>query len=303
MANIIKFGGAVSGGNAVAGDLLSGKTASVDAGDITGSMPNIGARDFAPTTVHQAIPAGYHNGSGLVYGDPDLVSANIKAGANIFGVAGNANVVDTSPGDAIAANLLSGKKAYVNGAQIVGSMPNKNWMWSPPNLIVPGEGLLYVVPPIGYYSGDLNYATNGGIQLTDSDFVADNIKKGINLFGKVGTYNPTYPSKHLFRQGVSIDTTMVYDFGVSVVVGLVRFSGSGGAETMYRCIVSGSNDSTNFNVVYDQNLGAWGSQISEYRDLNAQVYRWWKVQVIGIKTAPYSAHMYVLIPNGYVQNN
>jgi hypothetical protein len=53
-----------------------------------------------------------------------LVSTNIKSGATIFGVAGNSNVVDTSSGDATDAQILDGKKAWVDGAEVTGSATN-----------------------------------------------------------------------------------------------------------------------------------------------------------------------------------
>lgn len=76
-------------GNATASDLLSGKTASTDAGDIVGTMANRGAVNITPSTANQAIQAGYHNGSGLVQGSANLIADNIKDGVNIFGVVGN----------------------------------------------------------------------------------------------------------------------------------------------------------------------------------------------------------------------
>ncbi|OLN21910.1 hypothetical protein BTO30_12490 [Domibacillus antri] len=76
-------------GNAVAADLLSGKTASTDTGDIVGTMTNRGVVNITPNTVNQVIPAGFHNGSGIVAGDPDLIAENIKLGTVIFGVTGN----------------------------------------------------------------------------------------------------------------------------------------------------------------------------------------------------------------------
>ena len=58
-------------------------------GTQTGTMPDNGAEDFTPTTTSQLISAGYHNGSGTVEGDGDLIAGNIKSGADIFGVAGS----------------------------------------------------------------------------------------------------------------------------------------------------------------------------------------------------------------------
>lgn len=41
---------------------------------------------------------------------------------------------------------------------------------------------LKLTPPKGFYDG-----ATGTVNITDADFIADNIKTGINLFGKVGT--------------------------------------------------------------------------------------------------------------------
>lgn len=66
-------------GNATASDLLSGKTASTDAGEITGTMINRGAVTITPSTSDQTIPSGYHNGSGVV-----KKAAIVNPGENIL---------------------------------------------------------------------------------------------------------------------------------------------------------------------------------------------------------------------------
>jgi hypothetical protein len=43
---------------------------------------------LTPTTTQQTIAMGYHNGSGTVEGDADLVAGNIKGGVSLFGVDG-----------------------------------------------------------------------------------------------------------------------------------------------------------------------------------------------------------------------
>jgi len=87
--------GSDSAGNATPEHVLAGKTFSNDAGtDLTGTMPNHGAKIITPSTVNQAIPAGYHNGQGYVVGSPNLIPANIKNGVNIFGVVGSLPNVD-----------------------------------------------------------------------------------------------------------------------------------------------------------------------------------------------------------------
>jgi hypothetical protein len=54
-----------------------------------GTMPNRGAMTITPGTTSQIIPTGFHNGSGTVVGDVDLIASNILNGVNIFGVVGN----------------------------------------------------------------------------------------------------------------------------------------------------------------------------------------------------------------------
>ena len=76
-------------GDAAAGDVLTGKTFSnASAAGIAGAMPNNGAVTIVPTTTQQTIAAGYHNGSGKVEGDADLVAGSIARGVDLFGVSG-----------------------------------------------------------------------------------------------------------------------------------------------------------------------------------------------------------------------
>lgn len=85
LSGLAKFRVSNSGagsGNATASDILSGKTASTDAGDIVGTMPNkVGsATVITPSTADQAIPQGYYGG---VVGDGKVKAITITAGNNI----------------------------------------------------------------------------------------------------------------------------------------------------------------------------------------------------------------------------
>ena len=81
--------GSDAAGNATPGDVLSGKTFTNDSGEQTGTMTNQGAKVITPGTTNKTIPAGYHNGSGYVVGDANLIPENIASGKNIFGVNGS----------------------------------------------------------------------------------------------------------------------------------------------------------------------------------------------------------------------
>ena len=107
-----------SDANAVAGNILSGKTAYVNGSKITGSMPSRSATTYTPGTSNQTIASGqYLSGAQTIKGDANLVAANIAKGKSIFGISGTY----TSDATATAADIKSGKTAYVNGIKITGS--------------------------------------------------------------------------------------------------------------------------------------------------------------------------------------
>ena len=78
-------------GNAVASDVLAGKTFTNNDGvEYTGTMVNRGgATTVTPTTSNQTKAAGYYSGAITIKGDSNLVASNILSGKSIFGVAGN----------------------------------------------------------------------------------------------------------------------------------------------------------------------------------------------------------------------
>ena len=105
-------------GDASSDDIRSGKTAIVNGSMKTGSMPIEKISDSTST-----IYEGYYKETKLEKIDSDLNSDNIKTGVTIFGISGNANIIDSSSGnvDASADDLLTGKKAWVSGQLIVGT--------------------------------------------------------------------------------------------------------------------------------------------------------------------------------------
>lgn len=110
-------------GTAVAGDILSGKTAYVDGVKVTGNIASKAAQTYIPGTSNQTIAAGqYLSDTQTIAGDADLVAANIVTGKNIFNVAGTFSKESSQP--IAAANVLSGKIGFVNGTKVTGNMPN-----------------------------------------------------------------------------------------------------------------------------------------------------------------------------------
>lgn len=81
-------------GNAIASDLITGKTATTDAGEITGTL------DLS-----------------------NLLAANVKVGTTINGVAGTF----TNDANAVNIDIASSKTAYVNGIKITGTSNKKGY--------------------------------------------------------------------------------------------------------------------------------------------------------------------------------
>jgi hypothetical protein len=176
-------------GTATPANVLASKTFSAGANyNVAGTMPDRGAVTLTPSTSNVAIAAGYHNGSGYVQGDADLVSANIKYGKNIFGVAGKFEVVDTAGTTAGASGVLSGYTCYSNGYLITGTMPNMagGSVQTATSTSAPGDGNLRFYAPAGYYNGNVM------VGYYDADFIAANIVNGKSIFGITGTFNKIY---------------------------------------------------------------------------------------------------------------
>lgn len=114
-------------GTATAPDILSGETAWVNGVQVTGTMTNQGAKTASLNAGGSyTIPAGYHNGSGKI-------TAN--------------SLASQTDGDATAAQILSGKIAYVDGAKVTGSMTNRGAI---SKTLSPGSS--YTIPA-GYHNG------------------------------------------------------------------------------------------------------------------------------------------------------
>lgn len=163
--------------NATAGDVLDGKIiVAADGTEVEGTMTNNGAvsATLDATTGKQSytVPAGYHNGSGTVAitletksATPSASSQNITptSGKVLSKVTVNAipsNWGNTTGDDAVAANILAGKKAHtnVNGTAtlIEGTMTNNGAI----SATIDGLTTTSYSVPAGYTSGGSVSLTN-----------------------------------------------------------------------------------------------------------------------------------------------
>ncbi len=138
----------------------------------TGSMVNQGAWESSGLAAGSSvvIPPGYHNGAGKVTAK-DLASQ--------------------TPGDVTAAQIWTGKKAWVNGKQITGTLATQGG-----STTIPGTAAKTIVTPNKIVTG--NIAVAG-----DANLVAGNIKKNVTIFGVKGICEGWFPTAtDLYLNGV-----------------------------------------------------------------------------------------------------
>lgn len=224
--------------------VLAGQSVYIGGAKQNGTMPDA-TQNITPSTVNIAINPGYHNGTGVVAGDPDLVPANIKAGANIFGVAGSGTVVDTADAALDPAFLVVGYSGYDDGVKKNGTLVDAT------TSITPGASNQAI--PHGYHNGT-------GIVMGDPDLTAGNIKTGVSIFGVTGTLNPGVSRAKLTYNpadvtGFGSGTTTIFTFNITGLTftpaaafltgtSLVYTLGGGGGSTPYG--LAATTDTTNY---------------------------------------------------------
>lgn len=205
--------------NAVADNILNGKTAYVNGVKITGAMRNnTGVSETLTINGSYTIPEGYHDGTGTVTqnittkaaatitpttsditigagqyltgaqtvkGDADLVAGNIKSGVNIFGItgtySGGGGTTINNQNKTVTPTTSQQSITADSGYTGLGTV-TVNAIQTETKSATPGASAQTITPSSGKYLTSVSVAG-------DSDLVSGNIKSGINIFGVTGTYS------------------------------------------------------------------------------------------------------------------
>ena len=105
--------------NVTTAGYISSGTAGNSSISLTANVTTKAAATITPGTSDQTIASGtYLTGAQTIVGDTDLIAKNIKSGISIFGVTGNF----TADATATAEDIIQGETAYINGAEITGTL-------------------------------------------------------------------------------------------------------------------------------------------------------------------------------------
>lgn len=160
-----------------AGDVLAGKVILDSEGEpLTGTMPERGSWNSSELAAGASvtIPGGHHSGSGKV------TAKSLSA---------------QTSGTATAAQILSGKTAWVNGSEVTGSMANRGNYGGTGNSRgndTSGQRM-WVKVPGGYYNENAQVFLNWSDICSMAGLTADKIKKNVSIMGIIGAHDGFVP--------------------------------------------------------------------------------------------------------------
>ena len=227
----------VSSVTATAADVLANKIIVNASGEtVAGTMANNGAvsKTLDTTTGNQSytVPKGYHSGTGTVKVVLEEKSATpTKSAQTVTPTSGKvlskvtvaaipANYIDTTDADAVAADILYGKFAYVDGEKIEGTMANNGAV----SKTLTPSSTSYTVPA-GYHDG------TGKVSITTEEKSATPTKSAQTITptsGKVlsKVTVAAIPASYQDVSGVTAEAANVLDGKYFVTAAGVKTEGS-----------------------------------------------------------------------------
>jgi len=133
------------------------------------------SKDVASTTaLNQLLNEGYANTKDATATADDVIEGKIGY-VNGERVVGTYHPIDTSDATALSETILEGKIAIVNGEVVLGTMQSL-------------KQYILIAKTVGLSTDSNVYLSEDLIIKGDENLIPENIKKGVNIFGVIGTY-------------------------------------------------------------------------------------------------------------------
>jgi hypothetical protein len=118
-------------------------------------------------------------------------------------------------GTAIASDVLVGKTFTNDAGDVTGTMINRSLTTTTGTRAATGNGYMDILPPQGYYDG----GNSSRVRVNDGNFNAQNIRKGVSMFGFTGTYDGQYTTASTTVTLSAISGNYITPFSFSVNMG------------------------------------------------------------------------------------
>ncbi|MBR9942877.1 hypothetical protein KE502_03395 [Clostridiaceae bacterium Marseille-Q3526] len=234
---------------ASAGDVLAGKViVGPDGEPLTGTMPERGSWNSSELAAGASvtIPGGHHSGSGKV------TAKSLSA---------------QTSGTATAAQILSGKTAWVNGSEVTGSMANRGNYGGTGNSRgndTSGQRM-WVKVPGGYYNENAQVFLNWADIRSMAGLTPDKIKKNVSIMGITGTFEGFIPGPYdVYNRGswgIGYGTKSISGSSPTFELSNIFISSKASSGFMIFISKQGSDivmqPYRTINIVFDSDLGAF----------------------------------------------
>ena len=232
-----------------AGDVLAGKVILDSEGEpLTGTMPERGSWNSSELAAGASvtIPGGHHSGSGKV------TAKSLSA---------------QTSGTATAAQILSGKTAWVNGSEVTGSMANRGNYGGTGNSRgndTSGQRM-WVKVPGGYYNENAQVFLNWADIRSMAGLTPDKIKKNVSIMGITGTFEGFIPGPYdVYNRGswgIGYGTKSISGSSPNFELSNIFISSKASSGFMIFISKQGSDivmqPYRTINIVFDSDLGAF----------------------------------------------
>lgn len=191
------------------------------------------------------------------------------AGLKVTGTHQCASGLDTSDATAAAADIVSGKTAYVNGVKLTGTHTCPSGGAELQSKVVTPGKIAQIIKPDSGYDGLSQVTVNG-----DTDLVPGNIKSGVNIFGVDGSYEGSGGGGLTVATGTT--TSGAIETGLSSISYLVLYKDSISTTGLVQAVYVASDGTSHMTTCdsYSSYFKSFSASTSTADTTNGGTFNW-----------------------------